>query len=119
MSAISYPPSVQAMEQLTEEISSEIGPKWVQLFSRLKVNYQERYRLCAQYKVEKDRPKHEQEINCARDTIRYSPCTEQSAQDLQCYGACLELHESIYSNGCRPPTIILCCPNCVNYSHCH
>ena len=57
-----------AMEELTEQIAAEIGPKWVQLLSRLQLDYRERYRLCAKHK---DVDKTLQEANCTRDTIRY------------------------------------------------
>ena len=55
------------MDDLTEQIASEIGPKWVQLLSKLQLGYRDRYRLCVQYK---DEPKPVQEAKCTRDTIR-------------------------------------------------
>ncbi|CAI8013710.1 hypothetical protein GBAR_LOCUS8656 [Geodia barretti] len=55
------------MEELTEQIAGEIGPKWVQLLFRLRLDYRERYKLCAKHK---DVEKNEQEANCTRDTIR-------------------------------------------------
>ena len=55
------------MDELTEQIASEIGPKWVQLLSRLQLGHRERYRFCVQHK---DEPKPILEANCTRDTIR-------------------------------------------------
>ena len=55
------------MEDLTERIAGEVGPKWVQLLSRLQVDYRLRYQLCVKYK---DADKTAQEANCTRDTIR-------------------------------------------------
>ena len=55
------------MEDLTEQIAAEIGPKWVQLLSRLQLDYRERYKLCAKHK---DAAKPLLEANCTRDTIR-------------------------------------------------
>ena len=55
------------MDGLSKQIASEIGPKWVQLLSKLQLGYRDRYRFCVQHK---DEPKPLQEANCTRDTIR-------------------------------------------------
>jgi hypothetical protein len=55
------------MEDLTEQIASELGPKWVQLFSRLQLGHRDRYRICAEHKND---PKPVMEVKCARETIK-------------------------------------------------
>ena len=55
------------MENLTEQISAELGPKWVQLYSRLGLGPSDRYRFITAHK---DEPKPAREMKCARDTIR-------------------------------------------------
>ena len=55
------------MEALTEQLASELGAKWVQLYSRLGLGPRDRYRFITDHK---DEPKDEKERNCASDTIR-------------------------------------------------
>ena len=57
------------MEALTEQLASELGAKWVQLYSRLGLGPRDRYRFITDHK---DEPKDEKERNCASDTIRCS-----------------------------------------------
>ena len=55
------------MEELTEQIAAEIGPKWVQLLAKLGLDYRCRFRFVGEHKND---PKPVQETKCTRDTIR-------------------------------------------------
>lgn len=55
------------MEELTEQIAAEIGPKWVQLLAKLGLDYRCRFRFVGEHKND---PKTLQETKCTRDTIR-------------------------------------------------
>ena len=57
--------SVQ-MESLIECIAAEIGPKWIQLYSRLGLGARDRYKFQTDHH---DDPEGTKEQNCARDTL--------------------------------------------------
>ena len=54
------------MDSLIECIAAEIGPKWIQLYSRLGLGARDRYKFQTDHQ---DDPEGTKEQNCARDTL--------------------------------------------------
>ena len=56
------------MEDVIKCVCENVGPKWVQLYSRLGLDYRGRYKISADYdSMAPERAKHRQ---CALDTVR-------------------------------------------------
>jgi len=73
------------MEAVTEKIAREVGPKWIQLYSRLGLGPRDRWRIDSEHA---DKPMETKLQNCARDCIQL---WRKSVQDLDEMEAIREL----------------------------
>ena len=73
------------MEAVTEKIAREVGPKWIQLYSRLGLGPRDRWRIDSEHA---DKPIETKLQNCARDCIQL---WRKSVQDLDEMEAIREL----------------------------
>ena len=64
------------MESVIERIACEVGPKWIQLYSRLGLGPRDRYRIDTEHANKSTETKQQ---NCARDCIQL---WRKSVQDL-------------------------------------
>lgn len=55
------------MESVIERIACEIGPKWIQLYSRLGLGARDRWRIDSEHM---NKPTETKQHNCAQDCIQ-------------------------------------------------
>ena len=55
------------MESVIERIVGEVGPKWIQLYSRLGLGARDRWRIDSEHT---NKPAEAKQQNCARDCIQ-------------------------------------------------
>ena len=68
------------MESVTERIALEVGPKWIQLYSRLGLGHRGRWRIDSEHANKSMETKYQ---NCARDCIELWRKTVQDQDEME------------------------------------
>ena len=68
------------MESVTEKIALEVGPKWIQLHSRLGLGPRDRWRIDSEHA---GKPIETKLQNCARDSIQLWKKTVQHLDEIE------------------------------------
>ena len=68
------------MESVTKRIALEVGPKWIQLYSRLGLGPRDRWRIDSEHA---DKPMDTKLQNCTRDSIQLWMKTVQHLDEIE------------------------------------